>query len=114
MSPEGIETIENVEIKSGGQVVDTIDIEKFLTVQAAVGHFTVTNDEGEVEIRGEDQVLSLVNQQHKANSMNAARAAKTRSTSPINALRSKAKADPEIAAKLNAFLAECGLDTLEV
>lgn len=111
---EGIEILENVEIKSSGTVVDTIDIEKFLTVPAAVAHFTKTNDEGEVEIDGSDQVLSLINQQHKANSMNAARAAKTRSTTPINALRAKAKSDPEIAAKLNAFLVECGLDKLDI
>jgi hypothetical protein len=114
MSPEGIEMIENVEIKSGGEVVDTIDVEKFLTIQAAIDKFTQTNDNGEVEVDGTEQVLSLVNQQHKANSMNAARAAKTRSTSPINALRSRAKADPEVRAKLNAFLTECGLDELEV
>lgn len=111
---EGIETIENVEIKSGGQVVDTIDIEKFLNVQAAIDHFTKTNDEGELEIDGNEQVLSLINQQHKANAMNTARAAKTRSTKPLNALRTMAKADPEIRVKLNAFLSECGLEELEV
>ena len=109
-----MQMLENVEIKSGGQVVDTIDIEVFEDIPEAVSHFTVTNDEGEVETPGEDSILSLLNQQHKANVMNAARAAKTRSTSPINALRQKAKADPEVRTQLNAFLQSVGLDELEV
>lgn len=110
----GITILDNQEVKSGGDVVDNIDIEQFDDIPSAVEFFTVKNEEGEIITAGEDGVLSLVNQQHKANSMNAARAAKTRSASPINALRTKAKADPNVRAKLNAFLAELGLNELEV
>ena len=110
----GINMLSNCEVKSGGTVVDTIDIEQFEDIPSAVEYFTVKNDEGEIVEDGESGLLSLVNQQHKANSMNAARAAKTRSASPINALRTKAKADPAVRAKLNAFLAELDLGELEV
>jgi len=110
----GITMLENQEVKSGGTIVDTIDIEQFDDIPSAVEHFTVRNEEEEIVTPGEEGVLSLVNQQHKANSMNAARAAKTRSASPINALRTKAKADPAVRAKLNAFLAELDLGELEV
>jgi len=110
----GIKMLENQAVRSGKEVVDTIDIEQFEDIPAAVEFFTVTDENDEVVTAGEDGVLSLVNQQHKANSMNAARAAKTRSASPINALRSKAKADPATRAKLNALLLELGLTELEV
>ena len=110
----GITMLENCEVKSGGTTVDNIDIEQFEDIPSAVEYFTVKNDEDEIISEGEAGVLNLVNQQHKANSMNAARAAKTRSASPINALRTKAKADPAVRAKLNAFLAELDLGELEV
>lgn len=110
----GTTILENCEVKSGGTVVDTIDIEQFEDIPSAVEYFTVRNEQDEIVEIGEAGLLSLVNQQHKANSMNAARAAKTRSVSPINALRTKAKADPAIRAKLNAFLAELELGKMEV
>jgi len=110
----GIKMLENQEVKSGGTVVDTIDIAQFEDIPSAVDFFTKKNNEGEVVTPGEETLLSLVNQQYKANEMNGARAAKTRSASPINALRTRAKADPAVMAKLNAFLQELDLDELEV
>ena len=101
-------------MKSKGEIVATINIEEFEDIPSAVAFFIEKDEEGEVTTTGEDGLLALLNQQHKANKMNAARSLETRTTSPLNALRNKAKADPAIHKKLNAFLAELNLDKLEV
>ena len=50
----GIEMLENQEVKSGGTIVDTIDIEKFTDIPSAVEYFTVKNEENEIVTAGED------------------------------------------------------------
>lgn len=104
--------LEGVEIKSGGEIVDTIDISQFTDIATAVEFF---NDaEAETPVDGEEECLKLINQQYKANEMNAARAAKTRSVSPMNRLRDVIKSNPDAAAKLNALLAELDIGSVPV
>lgn len=90
---------ETVEVKSKGEIVDTIEISQFDSI-----------DEALQELGGEEKVLELVNRQYKSDLTNAARSAKTRSASPLTVLKRKAEADPAARDKINAVLAELGIE----
>lgn len=90
---------ETIEVKSKGEVVDTIEVNQFDSM-----------DEALQELGDENKVLDLINRQYKSDLTNAARSAKTRSASPLTVLKRKADSDPETKAKLNSILAELGIE----
>ena len=75
------------EVKSGGKVVDTIEIPVFENMKEMVAAYT------------EAKVLGLANRQLAADLTNEARAAKTRTTSPTAQLTRMAKTNPELQAQ---------------
>ena len=76
------------EVKSGGKVVDTIEIPVYENLKEMVAAIT------------EVKVLALANRQNAADFTNEARAAKTRTTSPAAQLTKMAKANPELEAQI--------------
>ena len=91
-----------------------IVVEEFASVEEASDHFNTVDDEtGEVQADGAEEVLSLVNAQHRANCMNQARAKHARPKSAFTQLKEKAK-DPANKAKIEALLAELDIDGLDL
>ena len=80
------------EVKSGGKVVDTIEIPQYESIKEFVAALS------------EDKVLALANRQYAADFTNEARAAKTRTTSPAAQLSKIAKTNPELEAQIAALI----------
>lgn len=116
-----------VSVKHGGKIVavssdqaaahpdaEVVKIEEFETLEEAVNFFLERDeDTGEVVATGEEEVLNLVNQQHRANKMNAVRAGHSRPKSAFAALR-KAAEDPAIKEQLQDFLETLGLGGVDL
>jgi len=83
------------EVKSKGEVIDTVEIPVYESIPEAVKAF---GDEA--------KVLDLINRQAATNAMNAARAAKTRPASKTAALKRLMESDPEVRKKVDKILAE--------
>lgn len=80
------------EVKSGGKTVDTIEIPVYENIKEFVAALS------------EEKILTLANRQYAADLTNEARAAKTRTTSPIAQLNKMAKTDPEVKAQIDALM----------
>lgn len=88
----------NVEVKSGGEVVDTVEVEQFDSLDEAT------------EVLGAAKVLELVNRMHKTDASNRARVAAI-DNSKANALaRIGRKLDKLTPAQLREQLAAAGID----
>ncbi len=83
---------EKKEVKSGGKVVDTIEIPIFENLKDMIAAYN------------EGKVLGLANRQLAADLTNEARAAKTRTSSPTAQLTRMAKANPELQAQIDNLL----------
>ncbi len=83
---------EKKEVKSGGKVVDTIEIPIFENLKEMIAAYN------------EGKVLGLANRQLAADLTNEARAAKTRTSSPTAQLTRMAKANPELQAQIDNLL----------
>jgi hypothetical protein len=101
--------INSTEVKSDNKLLATIDVEEFESIQESVDFYNTklegTDDAG----KGAEQVLGLINAQHKARVTNAVRVEKTREVNPITSLKQKIKADPAARARLQALLSEFGI-----
>ena len=80
------------EVKSGGKVVDVIEIPVFENLKEMVAAYN------------ESKVLGLANRQLAADITNEARAAKTRTASPTAQLTRMAKANPELQAQIDNLI----------
>ena len=80
------------EVKSGGKTVDAIEIPVYENLKEFAAALS------------EEKVLALANRQYAADLTNEARAAKTRTTSPIAQLNKMAKTDPEVKAQIDALM----------
>lgn len=90
--------IETVPVKSGGEVVDTIEVEQFDSIDEAT------------EALGANKLLELVNRMHRTDASNRARVAAI-DNSKANALaRIGRKLDKLSPAELKAQLAAAGID----
>ena len=80
------------EVKSGGKVVDTINIPVYGNLKEFVAALS------------EDKVLALGNRQYAADLTNEARAAKTRTVSASAQLNKVSKTNPELKAQIDALI----------
>lgn len=90
--------VETVQVKSGGEVVDTVDVEQFDSIAEAI------------ESLGESTVLGLVNRMHKTDASNRARVAAIDSSKANAMARIGRRLDKLSPAELKAKLAELGID----
>ena len=108
-TPEDIErgyTLENVVIRSGKppKRIGDVDVEQFLSLQAAVDHF-----ESE-EQKGEGVALKLINRQYKTDTVNRERTALTsEAKSGMAKIKKAARQNPEAKKRLESVLADLGL-----
>jgi len=83
-----------VEVKSKGEVVDTVTVPVYESVKEAA------------DVIGADKALAAINKMVSDGITNAARAAKVRPTSPQAQLNALAKKDPKAKAEIDALLAK--------
>jgi len=88
---------EKREVKSKGEVVDTIEVPIYETLEEAI------------KASDKDAVLSAFNRLTATDLTNQARAAKTRTVSPAAQIARAAKSNPAIQAELDKILAKHGL-----
>jgi len=84
------------EVKSKGEVLGTVEIEVFESLEEAGKFF------------GPEKAVALINSQHASNKMNEFRASKTRPRSAIAQLARLAKQNPELEAKIEALIKKVG------
>lgn len=104
-----------VEVKSGPQGQERsklIDVEQFDDVYTAVEFFTLRDAAGNVVRDGEEDVVQLINSQHKQREMRSARAS-LNSVSLISRLCEIAKEKPELRFRLNEFFSDVDVPQLE-
>ncbi len=89
---------EIVEVKAKGQTVDTIEVNQFESVKEAEDTLTY------------EAVLQLINRQYKTDLTNAARAAKTRTASPMRKLMKLAETDKNVKAQVEALFKQYGIE----
>jgi hypothetical protein len=98
----------SVSVKSNKEDLGNVDVQTFDNIQEAVDFFQAEIVKSDPEAKadaGAVAALALINSQYKANVTNAYRVSKTRTTSPITALREKIKtADKSTKDKIAAFL----------
>lgn len=90
---------ENVNVKSGGEVVETIEVEIFDSIGEATEHYG-----------SEAAVLELVNRMHRTDASNKARVKATDSTKANAMARIGRKLDKLTPAELQAELAKLGVN----
>ena len=100
--------VNSVEIKSGGKVLGSVDIQVFEDIPSAIAYFEAQS-EGVEGASGEVYTLGLINGAHRSNQMNTRRAALTRSASPMTQLKQAMKSDPAAAAQVQALLVQLGI-----
>jgi len=106
----------NVEVKSKGQVLGTVNVEEFASVDEAIAFFQKEEEESAAKAErspnpnvGGSSVLQLINSQHRANITNSERTRLGRGPNPVKMLRDRLKKDPGVAQKFQEFLASIGL-----
>jgi len=82
------------EVKSKGEVVDTITVPQYETVEEAV------------KVEGKEKILGYVNKVVSDNATNQARAAKVRPSTPQAKLTRLAKTDPRVQKEIDALVAK--------
>lgn len=85
-------------VNSGGKEIAKVTINEYETMDEAVAAL------------GADEALKKLNRQNASDVMNETRASLTRETSPMSKLAKASKADPAIAAALEAIIKKFGLD----
>lgn len=88
---------EKVDVKTKGKVIGQVEVQQFDSVEEAV------------KTLGAERVKSLINQQHRSNTMNEFRAAQTRDVSPVSKLAKLAKGNPELEKQIKGLLAKYGV-----
>ena len=83
-----------VEVKSKGDVVDTVTVLKYETIKEAT------------DAIGAETALAHINKCVSDGTTNAARAAKVRPSTPQAQLTRMAKADPKVKAEIDALIAK--------
>src|SRR5512139_720588 len=94
-----------VEVKSNKENLGSVDVEQFENIQEAIDFFQKEAGAEAKPDAGTVAALALINAQYKANVTNAYRVSKTRTVTPMTALKDKISKDPEARKKFEALLA---------
>jgi len=89
--------MESFEVKSKGESLGFVEVAQYDTVKDALKELS------------EEDILGRINRTLMEKSMNAFRADKTRTTSPVAKLQRAMAKDPALKDKVNALLGEAGL-----